>query len=198
MFSELALTSLLAATALASPQHQHAHQHRHYNRNVERNVERSAGASNFTITVNNNCTDTLSFATYGMSDIFILTQESAVHVIEPDCSANISTNYYGVGMRLSPNAHKSLGEQYLPQAIFEYGYSNANGLVGTAYDVSRMGNVGPGIKVEPANTLCEEKCCTPESCPIEQGWTSAAQAWGADTTCYHGITDFTVTFCPVE
>ncbi|CZT21481.1 uncharacterized protein RCC_07344 [Ramularia collo-cygni] len=191
MFSELALTSFLAATALAVP-HQHAHQHRHYQRNTH--------ASNFTITVNNNCTKDLSVATFGMSDTFIITQESATHVIEPSCSANISTNYYGVGMRLSPNAHLPIAMQYLPQAMFEYGYSNTGpqGLSGTAYDLSLMGHVAPGIKVVPAHPECEPKCCTPGNCPIDQGWTSAAQSYAADVTCYQGMVDFEVTFCPNE
>lgn len=186
MFTELALTSLLALTALASP-HQHAHQHRHWNRQ---------DASNFTITVNNNCTDTLSVATYSMSDVFVIAQESATYTIEPACSANIPTNYYGVGMRLSPNANLSLAEQYLPQSLFEYGYSSTEGVTGTAYDISMMGYTAPGMKVVPANSECETKCCTPTDCPTDQGWTSATQSYAADATCYYGNTDFTVTFCP--
>jgi len=184
MFSELVVSSLLALTAMASPHH-HAHRMLH-----------RRDASNFTISVVNNCSHTIHAATYSMSDAFIISQESATHVIEPDCSANVTTNYYGTGMRLSPNANLSLAEQYLPQAMFEYGYSAAMGVAGTAYDISMMGLVGPGMEVVPANPQCEKKCCTTTSCSIEQGWTSATQAWGADTTCYYGQTDFTVTFCP--
>lgn len=191
MFSELALTSLLAATALAVPHQQHAarHQHHHFNRNA-------ASAQNFTITVNNNCSDTLSVATYGMNSAFLITQESATHVIEPNCNANVSTSYYGVGMRLSAKADKPVASQYLPQGMFEYGYSNANGLEGTAYDLSLMGFSGPGVKVVPGHADCEAKCCTPDNCPTDQGWTNPAQGYAADVTCYQGIVDFEVTFCP--
>lgn len=196
MFTELALTSVLALNALAVP-HQHSHHHRHSARQDAPSYG-SNSASNFTITVNNNCSDTLTVATYAMNSAFIITQESATHTIEPDCSANVTTSYSGVGMRLSPNAHLPVASQYLPHGIFEYGYSSANGLTGTAYDISLMEHIGPGMKVEPAHPECESKCCTPSNCPVDQGWTDPAQGYAADVTCYQGKVDFTVTFCPSE
>lgn len=81
-----------------------------------------------------------------------------------------------------------------------------------------MGKSAPGMMVVPANGQCETKICdTVKGYPVDQVniprlssyliplltplmcWTDPSQAnqgSPADTGCYHGPTDFTVTYCP--
>jgi hypothetical protein len=174
MFTELALTSLFALSALASLLTPHAHALRHL----------QPRDSTFNITVKNSCAATIYPATYSISSSFVMTQESS------GASTNVVTSYTATGMRLSPNGNWPLAQQWNDQPLFEYGYGAFNGVAGTAYDLSLMKYVATapdtgGLKVVPANSQCETKTCTPSNCPADQGWTDTSDGnSAADTGCY--------------
>ena len=109
----------------------------------------------------------------------------------------IAAPYSGIGMRLSATAGDGAAAQWSAQALFEFGYSEYNGIAGSAYDLSVMGG-DVGLAVYPENTECPSKKCTPSDCAPDQGWTNADQVEDgspADTVCYHGKTNFNVVWC---
>ena len=183
----LLLSLALSATAVpfAGPHHQHKHLH-------------AARDDTFEIDVQNNCGSDLSFGIFQVDSSFNMNAITSPVSIAAGSSGSIAAPYQGIGMRLSATADGGAAAQWNAQALFEFGYSSFNGQDGTAYDLSVMGG-DVGVSVQPDNTACPSKICTPSDCSADQGWTNPDQVdvgSPADTVCYHGKTNFQVTWCP--
>jgi len=99
-------------------------------------------------------------------------------------------------------AHGEYSNHWQVQSLAEFGYAAgwAGGpSAGIAYDVSVMTGSSEGVTIRPWKAGCQTKSCpNVRSCPADQGWTNPNQSnigSPADTVCYNGETDFTVTFC---
>lgn len=190
------LTSLFALTATAIP-HGHGLRHAH-----------KRDADTFNIEITNNCPSTKQFGIYSITSGFEMLQQCEPVSIDSNSTQTIAAPYKGLGMRLSGHAEWGVGGQWAPQALFEFGYSEYNGMEGTAYDLSMMegceSDVGlaayPQLSSEADSEDCPSKICTdPSKCDPSQAWTNPAQNLAgspADTVCYHGKMDFKVVFCP--
>jgi len=186
----LAVAGMLAGAVTAVP-----HSHARFHVNARRQSD------SIQITVTNNCGFSQSAGLFQISPGFQMVSMSSATTLNPGDSTTISAPYNAIGMRLSGTADQGTAAQWNAQAFFEFGYSEYDGQSGVAYDLSVM-NGSPsdvGIAVQPDNSNCESKSCSPGSCSSDQGWTDPSQdAIGspADTTCYYGPTNFAVTFCP--
>jgi hypothetical protein len=195
--SSLLLSALFALTATAKP----------INTNL---IERSSASSSpdtFNIEICNNCPADKHFGIYEITGSFQMLQTCDPVTVGQGESKTISAPYKGIGMRLSGHAEWGTGGQWAPQALFEFGYSEYNGLEGTAYDLSLMqgseSDVGlavyPILSDDASSSDCPNKICYPGNCDPSQGWTNPDQVSDgspADTVCYHGKMDFKVVFCP--
>lgn len=183
----LALLSLLAMTATASPVKSVSH------------VTRQD--STFKLNVKNNCAWSKDVALYQITDDFEMLEMSTPTTILSGDSITIDAPYLDIGMRLSGHAELGCAGQWEAQALFEFGYSAWGDIAGTAYDLSVMegSEEDVGISVVPSNGNCPSKSCSPSDCPMDQGWTNADQVDDgspADVVCYEGVTEFSVTWCP--
>lgn len=193
MYSAGWLLSLFALTATAIP-HNHGLRHAHQKRDAE----------TFNIEITNNCPSTKQFAIYQITDAFAMLQQCEPVTIDSNCTQTIQAPYKGIGMRLSGQAELGPAGQWAPQALFEFGYSEYNGMEGTAYDLSMMDGcdkaIGLAAYPQPSSEDCPDKICKdPSNCDPSQAWTNPgqnAQGSPADTVCYHGKMDFKVVFCP--
>lgn len=186
--SGLALISLLAITAIASPL-------------SYSNQTLATRDDTFAIHVHNQCGWTKEVALYQITSAWKMVQMSKPTNIGSGKWLQINAPFHATGMRLSGHAEKGTAWQWSPQALFEFGYSSYAGKEDTAYDLSVMagsdGNIGIGVY--PASGKCESKTCFPWDCPASQGWTNPDQTDAgspADTVCYEGKTAFKVVFCP--
>lgn len=182
------ISSLFALTATAKPI-----RHTHHIRDSD----------TFNIEICNNCPATKQFGIYQVSGSFQMNQMCDPVSIDSNSTQTIQAPYKGIGMRLSGHADWGTGGQWAAQALFEFGYSEYNGLEGTAYDLSLMEGTDSdiGLAVYPSTDSedCPSKVCHPGDCDASQGWTSPDQVSSgspADTVCYHGKTNFKVVFCP--
>lgn len=174
------ISSLFALTATASP------------------IKRD---NTFNIEITNNCGSSKDFGIYEISSSFQAIQTCDPITIGQNETNTLAAPYNGVGLRLSAHAELGLAGVWLPQALFEFGYSEYNGLHGTAYDISIMegSNDDVGLAVYPSKSQCPSKKCSPNDCDLSQGWTNPDQIQDgspADTVCYDGKMDFKVVFCP--
>ena len=184
--------SLSALTAIAIPD---GHGLRH---------AQKRDTDTFNIDITNNCPFIKHFAIYQITSGFQLLQQSEPVSIDTNCTQTIAAPYKGLGMRLSGHAEWGVSDQWAPQALFEFGYSEYNGMDGTAYDLSMMegceSDVGLAAYPQLSNDDCPNKICAkPADCDPSQAWTKPDQSASgspADTVCYHGKTGFTVVFCP--
>lgn len=190
----ITLGSILAALAVAAPS--------------GRNYARQDSTS-FTIRTHNNCSEDHQFALYQVTSSYQMIQMTTPVMIPANGGhAPITAPFHQTGMRLSATAGQGTAAQWNAQALFEFGYTApySGSMSGTAYDLSVMQGSNPdiGISVKPVpngtgSQDCESKICFPDNCPAAQGWTNpdqVNQGSPADTVCYHGPTDFIVTFCP--
>lgn len=157
----------------------------------------------FTIFVTNYCPTEKHIGLYQITGFptMALTSYSPSITIPPQHTAPILAPFHALGMHLSAHAEWPLDRQWEPQALFEFGYAELDGIEGTAYDVSVMegSDKEMGISVEPRDKRCQSKVCVPGRCKAGDGWTSVEEAHEgspADTVCYQGNTDFEVVFCP--
>ncbi|KAK5744002.1 hypothetical protein LTR17_002340 [Elasticomyces elasticus] len=184
-----------AALASAVPHAGHSHRHAH-----KAPALAPRDDSTFDLTVHNNCTGAKSFGLYQVSPAFEMVEMSDPISLEPGESACINAPFSALGMRLSGTADKGCDGQWSAQTLFEFGYSEYNGMTGTAYDLSVMeGSVLEGIAAYPATPLCESKVCSATGCSLAQAWTQPEQEGEgspADTVCYHGKQAFDVVWCP--
>jgi hypothetical protein len=174
------ISSLFALTATASP------------------IKRD---DTFNIEITNHCAATKHFGIYEISSTFQSLQVCDPISIASNQTQTLTAPYKGTGMRLSGHAEWGTAGQWIPQALFEFGYSAYNGLEGTAYDISMMegSEIGVGMAVYPSKSACPSKTCSPDDCATDQGWTNPDQSSAgspADTVCYDGKMDFQVVFCP--
>nr|POE82366.1 hypothetical protein CFP56_72514 [Quercus suber] len=177
MISGLALASLLAIGAIASP------------------ISRRQDAT-FNINVVNSCGNDLNLGVFTLNESGVSQTADTQTVSANGGTATFVADFNAVSQRLST---MDVNNQFSAQSLFEFGYSAFGGITGTAYDLSLIGASTPGMQVVPANSNCETKTCTGSSFPVDQCWTNADQ-WNigspADSTCSFGPTDFTVTYCP--
>lgn len=158
----------------------------------------------FNIEITNNCPSIKHFGIYQITGSFEMLQQCEPVSIDTNCTQTIAARYKGLGMRLSGHAEWGVGGQWTPQALFEFGYSESNGMEGTAYDLSMMkgceSDVGLAAYPQPSYNDCPNKICAqPADCDPSQAWTKPGQSASgspADTVCYHGKMDFKVVFCP--
>ncbi|KAF2717574.1 hypothetical protein K431DRAFT_209877, partial [Polychaeton citri CBS 116435] len=155
----------------------------------------------FNLTVENNCDVAKTFGLYQIAQpSFQMIQKSDPVVIEPKGTSVISAPFTELGMRLSATADQGTAAQWLSQPLFEFGYSEYNGLTGTAYDLSVMeGSDATGLAAYPDCETCESKICFAEGCSKAQAWThenQVADGSPADTVCYEGLKNFKVVWCP--
>jgi hypothetical protein len=195
--TSLLFSSLFALMATAKP----------INTNLIERSSASSGSDTFNIEICNNCPSTKQFGIYQVSSSFQMNQMCDPVTIGQNQTQTISAPYKGIGMRLSGHAEWGTGGQWAHQALFEFGYSEYNGLAGTAYDLSLMegtdSDVGlavyPILSGDADSDDCPSKVCLPGNCDASQGWTNPDQVSDgspADTVCYHGKMDFKVVFCP--
>ncbi|KAF2478698.1 hypothetical protein BDY17DRAFT_57274 [Neohortaea acidophila] len=193
LFTDLSIAALLASTAAAVPFAGHDHSHRHLHR-------KQSNGNTFNINVVNSCSSSRSVGLFQITSAFQMLSMSTPVTLQPGENTTVAAPYQLAGMRLSGTADQGTAAQWLPQALFEFGYSAWGSVEGTAYDLSLMTGTTDGMSVVPANSNCESKSCSsPLDCPVSQAWTNPNQdAIGspADTTCYYGLTDFDVVFCP--
>jgi hypothetical protein len=191
--SKLFFASLFALMATATP--------------IDNTLVERGSESTFNINVWNNCPFTKQFALYQIDGSFNMIERSKPVNIASRKMQTIVAPYKDLGMRLSGHAEWGTAGQWAPQALFEFGYSEYNGVSGSAYDISIMlpgsdKDIGVGVYPIPngnGSKQCPSKTCFPWDCPLDQGWTNPDQTKNgspADTVCYHGKTDFKVVFCP--
>ncbi|KAF2861346.1 hypothetical protein K470DRAFT_215353 [Piedraia hortae CBS 480.64] len=163
----------------------------------------------FNLHILNNCPADRQFALYSIGSDFSMKQMSDSVKIGTNETGTICAPYHATGMRLSPNADWSLGDQWKPQSLFEFGYSKMNNVEGTAYDISMMDGCDKAIGMaawpivdDADDDACPSKVCTQGSCDKSQGWSNPNQVEkingnsAADTVCYKGKKDFVVIVCP--
>jgi hypothetical protein len=197
--ARLLLSSLLALTApvTATPLTHHKHKHAH----------RSSDTSDtFSIEICNQCSSTKHFGMYQITSAFQMLERMNPLTMSSNSTQTISAPFKDTGMRISARAELGVAAQWEHQALFEFGYSEYNGLSGTAYDISIMegSEDAVGVAVYPTvdGEACEEcpsKVCSPGNCAASQGWTQPDQETNgspADTVCYKGKAAFKVVFCP--
>jgi hypothetical protein len=198
--ARLLLSSLIAltATVTATPVTHHKHKHAH---------PRSSDTSDtFSIEICNQCPGTKHFGMYQITSAFQMLERMDPLAMPSNTTQTISAPFKDTGMRISAHAEKGVAAQWENQALFEFGYSQYNGLDGTAYDVSIMegsdDDVGVAVYPTVDGEACEEcpsKVCSPGNCAASQGWTQPDQETNgspADTVCYKGKAAFKVVFCP--
>ncbi len=189
-FTAALLASSMALMAHAVPMHGH-HAHHHLKRSSD----------SFPIHITNNCGASKDFALYQTTPAFEMNQMSASRTIPNGETHTIHAPFTALGLRLSGNADWPIGDQWNAQGLAEFGYSEYNGMTGTAYDLSFMSGspADIGISITPENSQCEAKSCSPATCSLSQAWTNAGQTSNgspADTVCYQGVTGFNVVWCP--
>ena len=169
--------------------------------NTTNSIIEPRGRDAFEIHVWNNCAWTKEFGMYSVTSDFHMVQHGKTANVAPGHEHVFYPSFYDTGMRLTGHAEWGLAGQWNVQALFEFGYSEYDGVQGTAYDLSLMEgsdeNIGMGVY--PHNDACESKTCWPDNCPPSQGWTNPDQTDlgnPADTVCYQGKTNFKVVFCP--
>ncbi|KYG41976.1 hypothetical protein M433DRAFT_147199 [Acidomyces richmondensis BFW] len=148
----------------------------------------------FNLTIINGCAQTQTVGIYQVTSDFTINMISHPIVLSPGAVGLIQAPFYQTGLRLSAKRN-----QWVAQTLFEFGYSTWSNLSGTAYDLSVMPGSELGISVKPSNPNCPSKTCLLDNCPLDQGWTNPDQVnlgSPANSVCYHGITNFEVTFCP--
>lgn len=155
----------------------------------------------FNIEITNNCPSSKDFGIYQVTSDYQPVKTCDPVTIGQNETQTIAAPYKEIGLRLTGHAEWGLAGVWKTQALFEFGYSEYNGLHGTAYDISIMegGGEDVGLAVYPSKSQCASKKCTPDNCDLSQGWTNPDQIKDgspADTICYDGKMDFKVVFCP--
>ena len=201
------LTGLLALTTHAVPFNTtNFHDPRAAPKHHHGNGHSGSHPPTFAIHLWNNCGFTKQFATYSVTPSFQMLQHSPTITLAHGKSHILRPHFHAIGMRLAGHAELGVNGQWIPQALFEFGYSSYAGRQGTAYDVSIMegSDKDIGVGVWPMSNGhgsggCKQFVCWPWNCPPSQGWTDPGQTSlgsPADTVCYEGKTDFKVVFCP--
>lgn len=151
--------------------------------------------NNFSIHVINKCAHAQPAGIFRINPDYSTTTLTPLTTIAAKTGTHTFTApFNGVGLRLAVKQ-----DQFAAQDLFEFGHSSYAGKQGTAYDLSLFGGTAMGMKVVPSNGACETKICTSKSCPHNQAWTNPDQkneGSPADTVCYQGKINFTVTYCP--
>jgi hypothetical protein len=203
------LSALLALTATASPvaNYHHKHMHAHSPRSTDSSPSTYTSSDDtFSIEICNQCSSTKHFGLYQITSAFQMLERMDPLSLPSNTTKSISAPFKDTGMRLSAHAEWGVAKQWDHQALFEFGYSEYDGLVGTAYDVSIMdgseNDVGVAVYPTVDGEACDEcpsKTCSPGNCAASQGWTQPDQETNgspADTVCYKGKAAFKVVFCP--
>jgi hypothetical protein len=135
------LSALLALTATASPvaNYHHKHMHAHSPRSTDSSPSiYTTSDDTFSIEICNQCSSTKHFGLYQITSAFQMLERMDPLSLPSNTTKSISAPFKDTGMRLSAHAEWGVAKQWEHQALFEFGYSEYDGLVGTAYDVSIM------------------------------------------------------------